>query len=200
MRRQPAQTRSQQKVQGILRAARTVLIERGYENFTTNHVAAASGYNISTVYRYFPEKNEIIKQLYLLWLDDERETNQRVVAGLKPPVDPAEFVAELFRTHLDGHSDADHALSVEMTKALYLNSDVRLLDADYEGAFVQTVSDHLNRYTSEVFSRSQIAFVLKLAVSLLIMISRSAPEDRPELTEMAVESLAATVRSWSRDG
>jgi AcrR family transcriptional regulator len=196
MRRQPAQSRSQKKVQEILAAARRVLIARGYEQFTTNHVAGEAGCNISTLYRYFPDKDAIIRALYQGWLSDEKALNSAAVAALDGPVEAAGFAGALFRTHLDSHSEEDHALSVELTKALYLSSEVRGLDEAYDREFVDTVAAHLQEYTDQSFSRAQIGFVLKLAVSLLIMINRAGPDERPELIEMSVQTLEAAIRSW----
>lgn len=197
MRRQPAQSRSQKKVQEILDAARRVLIARGYEQFTTNHVAEDAGCNISTLYRYFPDKDAIIAEIYRAWLADEAALNRAAVAALDGPVDAAGFAGALFRTHLESHGEEDHALSVELTKALYLNSEVRGLDEAYDREFVETVAAHVKAFTGQGFSRAQIGFVLKLAVSLLIMINRAAPEERPDLIAMSVQTLEAAIRSWS---
>lgn len=196
MRRQPAQSRSQQKVQQIVEAARRVLVARGLEHFTTNHVAAEAGCNISTLYRYFPEKNEIIKQLYLDWLEDEKQVNLGALQLVECPVDPAEFVADLFHQHLEKHDDDAHKLAIELTKALYLNSDVRQIDEAYEREFVASVGAHLSHYTAHTFSEEQIAYVLKLAVSLLIMINQARPEQREALEAMASQTLKSTVRAW----
>lgn len=196
MRRAPKQGRSQEKVQTILKAARNVLIQRGYEGFTTNHVAQAAGCNIGTLYRYFPEKNEIIKHLYQDWLAGEAKENQRFTATLTRPVDPAEFVAALFRHHLDLHDEDEHTLSIELTKALHLNSELRDVDQTYETALVDIVTRHLHDYTDHQFTPAQIAFALKLSVSLLVMINLTQPEERAPMEAMAIDSLKATVRSF----
>lgn len=196
MRRNPKQQRAQDKVQTMLDAARRVLIRDGFEKFTTNHVAAEAGCNIGTVYRYFPEKNEIIKRLYLDWLDSEKAINIQAVQDLNAPVEPADFVATLFRRHLESHDEDAHRLSVELTKALYLNTEVRALDERYDSELVATISQGLKDYTSYSFNPEQIGYVLKLAISLLIMINLADPEERLGLSDMAVVTLQRTVQSF----
>lgn len=63
MRKIPRQPRAQQTVNFILDAAAYILAERGLDGFTTNHVAARAGVNISSLYQYFPNKVAILEAL-----------------------------------------------------------------------------------------------------------------------------------------
>lgn len=196
MPRTPQQARSRQKVEKILTAAERVLIDRGYEHFTTNHVAAEAGCNIGTLYRYFPDKEALIRALYRQWLEDERDVNTAYVSNLAAPVDPVTFVTGLFRHHLNLHDENAHRLAVELTKALYLSDDIRADDRSYEDELVAFVGHHVSTFTGQSFSESQISFVFKLAVALLVMINKSPPNERPAMSEMALQSLAQTVRGF----
>lgn len=60
----PKQARSKATVKVILEAATRVLKERGYEDFTTNHVAERAGVSIGSLYQYFPDKASLLKALY----------------------------------------------------------------------------------------------------------------------------------------
>lgn len=68
----PTQARAVETVRKILDTSAQLLIEDGIEKFNTNAVAQASGVNISTLYRYFPDKKAILLELY-------RERNERVI-------------------------------------------------------------------------------------------------------------------------
>lgn len=68
----PTQARAVETVRKILDTSAQLLIEDGIERFNTNAVAQASGVNISTLYRYFPDKKAILLELY-------RERNERVI-------------------------------------------------------------------------------------------------------------------------
>jgi len=57
------QTRSRETIQTILAAACQVLIDRGYEKTTTNHIAEHSGYSVGTLYQYFEDKEDIYSEV-----------------------------------------------------------------------------------------------------------------------------------------
>ena len=59
----PRQPRSQQTVDLILDTAANLFVEVGYENTTTNAIAEKAGLSIGTLYRYFPDKDAVLKAL-----------------------------------------------------------------------------------------------------------------------------------------
>ena len=63
MRKAPRQKRARQTVDFILDAAAYILAERGFDGFTTNHIADRAGVNISSLYQYFPNKLAILEAL-----------------------------------------------------------------------------------------------------------------------------------------
>lgn len=63
LRTQPRQERARLTVARIKAAALELINEAGVEKFTTNHVAGRAGVNIATVYRYFPDKSQLLHEL-----------------------------------------------------------------------------------------------------------------------------------------
>ncbi len=63
MRCTPQQTRSQQRVDLILDVAAELFAEVGYESATTNAIAERAGISIGSLYRYFPDKDVILRAL-----------------------------------------------------------------------------------------------------------------------------------------
>ena len=59
-RREPRQERSRAMVQRIINAAHTVLLERGYEQASTNRIAVAAGISPGSFYQYFPDKHAVL--------------------------------------------------------------------------------------------------------------------------------------------
>lgn len=59
----PRQSRSIKTVEAIVDAAVAILSADGYEGLNTNAVAKQAGVNISTLYRYFPNKEAILEHL-----------------------------------------------------------------------------------------------------------------------------------------
>jgi AcrR family transcriptional regulator len=62
-RKRPRQARSRATVQAILAATARVLVRRGYDDLTTNGVAAAAGVSIGSLYQYFPNKLALVAGL-----------------------------------------------------------------------------------------------------------------------------------------
>jgi AcrR family transcriptional regulator len=63
MRRTPQQARSQQRVNLILDTAADLFAEVGYEPATTNSIAERAGISIGSLYRYFSDKDAILRAL-----------------------------------------------------------------------------------------------------------------------------------------
>ena len=63
MRKRPVQQRSRDMVATLLDAAAQVIVERGLDNLTTNHVAEAAGVSIGSLYQYFGDKDALVEAL-----------------------------------------------------------------------------------------------------------------------------------------
>ncbi len=81
LRRRPAQARSRETFERILRVAADLLDEVGWEGFNTNLLAQRAGLGVQAVYRYFPNKLAVIYTLaermvaeWNLWLSDFEQT------------------------------------------------------------------------------------------------------------------------------
>lgn len=70
LRREPRQLRSKQMVERIIAAGREVLVARGYEAATTNHIAAAAGISPGSLYQYFPDKTAILGEVIDRYADE----------------------------------------------------------------------------------------------------------------------------------
>ena len=71
MQKRPQQKRSQQIVEAIVIAARKILCEEGAAALNTNYVAEVAGVNISSLYRWFPNKEAIIESAFEALIDEE---------------------------------------------------------------------------------------------------------------------------------
>ncbi|MGI5216811.1 TetR/AcrR family transcriptional regulator [Nocardia sp. CA-290969] len=63
------QERGRRRIEQILLAAAEVFAERGYENATTNAIAAAAGISPGSLYQYFRNKDELAAALAELYRD-----------------------------------------------------------------------------------------------------------------------------------
>ena len=70
-RREPQQERGRAAVSAILAATSELLEEAGFDSLTTIAIAERAGVNIATLYRYYPNKFAIVREL-AEGLEDER--------------------------------------------------------------------------------------------------------------------------------
>lgn len=80
MRKIPRQSRAQASVDVVLEAAAQVVEATGEAGFNTNAVAERAGVSIGTLYRYFPDKQAILRALALRETEAHRD---RVLAALE---------------------------------------------------------------------------------------------------------------------
>jgi len=59
----PSQSRSRDRVERLLDSAAAVFAETGYESATTNAIAERAGVSIGSLYRYFPDKQAMLRAL-----------------------------------------------------------------------------------------------------------------------------------------
>ncbi|HHX85228.1 MAG TPA: TetR/AcrR family transcriptional regulator [Actinomycetales bacterium] len=62
-RRRPIQERSRRKFEALLTAARSVLVEVGFDSFTCEEVASRAGVPIGTLYQFFANKYVLVCEL-----------------------------------------------------------------------------------------------------------------------------------------
>ncbi len=97
VRRTLVSAKSEQRVQDILRVARDVFSERGYENATTTDIAQRLGISEATVFTYFRGKRELCVRVIGDWYD---EIIAAMEGGLPKDKPMAEQFAFIVRTHL----------------------------------------------------------------------------------------------------
>lgn len=68
LRREPRQSRGQQRIEAILDAAEQLFAEIGYDATTTNAIAARAHTAIGSLYQYFPNKEAILRELIARFL------------------------------------------------------------------------------------------------------------------------------------
>jgi AcrR family transcriptional regulator len=79
MRHRPQQARSQERVDLILDTAAEFIAEVGYEAVTTNAIAERAGISIGSLYRYFPDKDAILRGLSVRHLEQVRAIYDQVL-------------------------------------------------------------------------------------------------------------------------
>ena len=77
-RHKPKQMRGVETRNSILESAIILFSQRGYDQTTTHQIAAHAGISVGAVYRYFSDKEAIVKEIYQM---EVSELRQRLLEG-----------------------------------------------------------------------------------------------------------------------
>ena len=153
IRQTPRQERSRASIDFILDAATQVLEREGEAGFNTNAVAERAGVSIGTLYRYFPDKQAILKAMGM------RETLafRKVVAqAMSGPVDGIARDRAMIRAFLHAFNGQIRARQVAMM-AMLAQADHRKLAEGFgpvETSFVDAEGKPLSPIAGFVLSRA----------------------------------------------
>ena len=87
----PQQERALVKFRKMVEAGTETLVELGIAGLTTDAIVARAGVNISTFYKYFPNREAFICYLGIKFIEQQTESIRKVIASM-PPDAPLERV------------------------------------------------------------------------------------------------------------
>ncbi|HEY3835555.1 MAG TPA: TetR/AcrR family transcriptional regulator [Bryobacteraceae bacterium] len=77
-RRTPQQARSKQTREDILQATAHLLNRKPFGEVSTNHIAKKTGISIGTLYKYYPNKDAILADLSMVFMEQDAELFGRI--------------------------------------------------------------------------------------------------------------------------
>jgi AcrR family transcriptional regulator len=77
-RKTPQQARSRQTREDILQATAHLLNRREFGEVSTNHIAKKTGISVGTLYKYYPNKDAILADLSLMFMQRDAELFSRI--------------------------------------------------------------------------------------------------------------------------
>jgi len=80
-RKTPQQARSRQTREDILQATAHLLNRKPFGEVSTNHIARKTGISIGTLYKYYPNKDAILADLSLQFMQQDAELFGRIFDG-----------------------------------------------------------------------------------------------------------------------
>jgi AcrR family transcriptional regulator len=117
-RKTPQQARSRQTREDILQATAHLLNRKPFGDVSTNHIAKKTGISIGTLYKYYPNKDAILADLSLVFMQQD-----------------ADLFGQIFEASADSGRDS-HALVDDLVEALMtLHRD----DAQVRGVVYQNL-------------------------------------------------------------
>lgn len=179
-RKLPSQARASATVDAMMRATARILVKRGYDAATTNHIAEAAGVSVGSLYQYFPNKESIVAAL----LDQHLEETQvwlraAMMTALDQPLEQAArtLIEGLIAAH---RVDPDlHRVFVEELPRIATFERIHTLEQETLGmvrAYLEARLAHLKKQRNV----DTLAFVVVHAVEAL---THGAVLFRPDLLE-----------------
>ncbi len=205
-RRRPSQERSRRRFDDILRAARALLVEVGFEAFTSEQVALRAGVPIGSLYQFFGNKYAIICELDRLDTANVMAELEKFAAEI-PTLDWAQLLEKLL-DHLAALWRTDPSRRA-VWLAMQATPPTRAIAAEHERELASQVRRLLGPLTpgSKVAHRQTLAEVLvHVTYSMLnfsIRDGQSHPDAVVQLKTLltgyliAAEAEAAQQRSYS---
>jgi AcrR family transcriptional regulator len=80
-RKTPQQARSKQTREDILEATAHLLNRKPFGEVSTNHIAKKTGISIGTLYKYYPNKDAILADLSVVFMQQDAELFGRIFEG-----------------------------------------------------------------------------------------------------------------------
>lgn len=201
LRTNPQQERAIATINKILTASKRVLLSEGYEKFTTNRVAVESGFNIGTVYRYFPDKENIILKLYTERLNEAyfffiTHLTDKSIWDNHTWNTIEEFFSSILSRFIANHSTDDHYLAIELTKAAVMNQHIQQPNATFEKRAREAIHKTIqNRFKLNI-NTEQVQFLLSLGIHLALMVSMQPEKKRHYTAQQVANTFSATIRSY----
>lgn len=122
-------------VERIVAAGREVLVQRGYDAVTTNHIAAAAGISPGSLYQYFPDKSAVLAEVLDRYSQDVvARVSRAFLASVGAPT--ADGVRAVVTAMLDVYEEQPDLLRV-------LVEQVPRSAASTRAAFARRVDDML---------------------------------------------------------
>ncbi|MEC8429178.1 MAG: TetR/AcrR family transcriptional regulator, partial [Pseudomonadota bacterium] len=145
---EPIQPRAARTFALILKTSLAIIERESIDALNTNKVAKESGINISTLYRYFPNKDSIIYTLYKQWFDRVATITNRHRLSLSPGMNQRKMYASIVEDilNIDGFSPKaavalEQAIKVRAELAPYDKYITELSLEFYAGVLVELGAD-----------------------------------------------------------
>lgn len=191
LRRRPVQARSRARFDRVLAAAATLIGQRGVGALTMTDIAEEAGMALTAVYRYFPNKHSVLRELALRTFAHDTETllSGEPDADATPQALITATVEEFWRRH------RTEPFRVPLRAAIHADAELSALDLTESRANARAIAEALagptGRTDLDVLER-QALLVVELVDSLMSLTSRVEPDEARALVD---EFVALSVRT-----
>lgn len=190
LRKTPSQQRSKATVDAIKSAAAGLFEAQGIDNISMTHIASEAGMSKPALYRYFPNKQSLIRSMAEDALAYYRDEIQAKLdwQSLSP--------AQLMRQGLEAYCAIHLREPYRIQLRAAINADPELSRLDFEDSkanakvIAQMVNEANPGVSMEDATRRSL-LIIELSDSLLRLLARSGVSDRQALLEEFVQRFSS---------
>lgn len=161
-RRRPEQARSRERVEQVLDATRELIAERGIEPTTITDIAKRAGMAVTALYRYFPNKQAIVRELTVRTLEHDART--LVIPLLSGGTDVSDLVHSGISAYW--HRNRDEPFRRNLRVAIHADAELAALDFDDNRRNAAALAERLAGLTGRT-DIDRLQQVMLLCLSLL---------------------------------
>ncbi len=193
MRRQPQQTRGRQRIDLILDTAAQLFVEVGYDTATTNAIAERAGISIGSLYRYFPDKDAILRALAVRQQEQFHALYDRVLAEDVAHLPLADILDRLIDPFLSLSTDSP--VYGHILLGADVSPDLAAAGLRMEQEMIDRTADLLRRVSPGLDERRAqlVATICKAEVKALLSLLSSSTDEtfQAEVTREVKQMLLA---------
>lgn len=174
LRQRPKQARGRAAVAAILDAASELLEESGFDSLTTATIARRAGVNIATLYRYYPNKFVIVRELAEGIEEERSAVALEALAGLGSVADWRVPVREAIRAMVQLRRDRPGAKAIR--RSLQSSSELWHLDHDVNAATARAIAPFLRRVNPVLTAERSTDIAMTVVHSVASLLDLSSGE------------------------
>lgn len=166
LRRQPEQSRSRDRVDAILTAATQLIADYGTEPPTMTDIAVRAGMGLTALYRYFPNKRAILRELALSVLELNRQMFITPLVASEGAID--DLIRESIAAYWHVHRDEPFRLRLRV--AIQGDAELSALDLADSRRNAQVLCSHVTHLDDRdpAVVERQIFLIISLLDSLML--------------------------------
>ena len=176
-RRSPEQERSRAGVHAILEATASLLNHAGVDQLTMTAIAQEAGLSKAAVYRYFPTKAAVLRELAQRAFADY----QALIANMLASTDDGEVAqTELLQSYVELHRAEPYR--VQLRTAIHADPELAQLDLTDSRVNARTFADYLRATEGDAFGPDlelRLLLIIELLESVIRVVAL-VPQDEAD--------------------
>jgi AcrR family transcriptional regulator len=177
----------EENINRILTCAASILEDAGVEGFNTNEISKRSGVTIGAIYHHFANKEAIVRELCVRWLNRVIERYEEFEKYEMEGLDRSSFWLRLLERLYCAYKETVGLSAI--TRATEIWPNIRALEIQYDELVVTRVSRYLLVLGVEVDGREKrriaILILNMMHYCLMLAASGTSAEAKANMEDMA---------------